>query len=138
LNHEGSSINNIENVTFTCKATDIKSERTLMDIKAYNALKAKEYPDIKFFGLSTTRLILNGNKFTGDLIGKLSVAGETNDITVPFTGTFIDSTTINISASTNIALSSFNITPPTALRGALNTGDKISVSFNLEFIRKTL
>ena len=138
IKQEGSSIKSIDNITFSCKAKDIKSESTLMDNKAYNALKAKEFPDIKFIGLSTTGLTLDGDKFTGNLNGKLSVAGETHDITVPFNGTFVNNNTINITASTDIAMSSFNITPPTALLGALKTGDKISVSFTLEFVQRTL
>ena len=35
LNQEGSLIKGFNNVTFTCKATDIKSESSLMNNKAY-------------------------------------------------------------------------------------------------------
>ena len=138
IEQEGSLIKGIDNVTFSCKATDIKSESSLMDTKAYNALKAGNFPEIKFSSISTTGLASEGTRFTGNLNGKLSVAGETHDITVPFNGTFVDSRTINITATTDLTMSSFNITPPTAFLGVLKTGDKISVSFTLQFVQKTL
>jgi len=137
LNQEGSSIKAFDNVTFTCKANDIKSESSLMDKKAYEALKADDFPEIRFSGMSGTGLVADGRNITGTLKGRLNVAGETQDVTIPFNGTFTDSKTININASTDLTMSSFNITPPTAMLGALKTGDKISVSFSLQFVQKT-
>lgn len=137
LNQEGSLIKGFENVTFSCKATDIKSESSLMDKKTYDALKADDFPEIKFSGISCTGLIAEGKKFKGSISGKLNVSGETQDVTIPFNGAFTDSKTIDIIASTDLVMSSFNITPPTAMLGALKTGDKISVSFSLQFVQKT-
>ena len=136
LNQEGSSIKALENVTFSCKATDIKSEYSLMDKKTYDALKADDFPEIKFSSISRTELVADGRKITGILEGKLHVAGEMQDVTIPFNGIFTDSKTINIIASTDLTMSSFNITPPTAMLGALKTGDKISVSFSLQFVQR--
>jgi Cu/Ag efflux protein CusF len=135
LNQEGSLIKGLDDVTFTCKATDIKSESSLMDKKAYEALKADDFPEIKFSGISGTGLVAEGKKITGNLKGKLNVAGETQEVTIPFNGTFTDNKTINIVASTDLTMSSFNITPPTAMLGALKTGDKISVLFSMQFVR---
>lgn len=136
LERDGMLIKGLENVTFSCKATDIKSEYSLMDKKTYDALKADDFPEIKFSGISGTGLVADGKKITGDLKGKLNVAGETQDVIIPFDGTFTDSKTVNIIASTDLTMSSFNITPPTAFLGALKTGDKISVLFYLQFVQK--
>ena len=81
---EGTTLKSIDNVSFSCKATDLKSESSLMDNKAYDALKAKAYPEIKFTWVSTSGLTTDGNKFSGNLKGKLVVAGETRDVTIPF------------------------------------------------------
>jgi len=137
IHQEGATIDGLENVTFSCKAKDIKSESSLMDGKAYDALKADKYPEIKFSGISTSGLVADGKKITGNLKGKLNVAGSTQDITIPFNGTFIDSKTININATADLLMSSFNITPPTAMLGTLKTGDKISVSFSMQFVQKS-
>jgi hypothetical protein len=135
LDRDGSSIKEFDNVTFSCKATDIKSEYSLMDKKAYNALKTDMYPEIRFEGMSGTGMNLDGKEFSGNLKGKLNLAGETRDVTIPFKGTFTDNNTINITAATDLTMSSFNITPPTAMMGALKTGDQISVSLSLHFVR---
>jgi polyisoprenoid-binding protein YceI len=137
FNQEGSLVRSIDNITFSCKAKDIKSESNLMDSKAYAALKADAFPEIKFTLISTTGLVSDGKKFNGNLKGKLNIAGETRDVMFPFNGNYIDSNTIEITGSADLSMSSFNITPPTAMLGALKTGDKISVSFNLQFIQKT-
>jgi hypothetical protein len=133
---EGTIIKSIDNVFFSCKVNDIKSESSIMDNKAYDALKAKAYPEIKFNWVSTNGLISDGNKFNGNLRGKLIVAGETRDVTISFNGSFSDNNTIIVTGSTDINMSNFNMIPPTALLGTLKTGDKITVAFNLQFIQK--
>jgi len=134
LNREGSQIKGFDNVTFSCKTTDIKSEYSLMDKKTYAALKADVFPEIKFSGLSSSAMVTEDKTFSGNLKGKLNVAGETRDVTIPFKGTFADSNTINITASTDLKMSTFNITPPTAMLGTLKTGDQISVLLSLHFV----
>jgi hypothetical protein len=133
---EGSLLKSIENVSFSAKETDLKSESSLMDKKAYDALKTETYPEIKFSSVSTSDFIVENNKFKGTLKGKLNVAGQTRDVVVPFSGTIIDNNTINVTGSTDLNMSSFNIVPPTAMLGALKTGDKITVSFNLQLVQK--
>jgi len=108
-----------------------------MDKKAYDALKADNYPFITYTGISVAGLVTEGKEFTGNLTGKLNVAGNTKDVTIPFKGSFTDSRTISISAETNLAMSSFSITPPAAMLGTLKTGDEITVSFSLQFIQKS-
>jgi len=134
LNRDGNGIKGIENVSFSCKATDIKSEYSLMDKKTRDALKADEYPEIKFSSISATTQVDRDNTFTGSLNGRLNVAGTSRDVSLPFKGTFNDNNTINITALAELTMSSFNISPPTALMGTLKTGDKISVLFTLHFV----
>jgi hypothetical protein len=136
IEHEGTLLKSIDNISFSCKATDIKSESSLMNKKAYGALKADAFPQIKFNWISTTGLVSEGNNFKGDVTGKLNVAGETRETIVPFKGTFVDNNTVIITGSTELQMSSFKITPPTALLGTLKTGDKISVSFTLQFTQQ--
>jgi hypothetical protein len=134
LNRDGSGIKGIENVSFSCRATDIKSEYSLMDKKTRDALKADEFPEIKFSSISGNTQFAGDKSFTGSLYGKLNVAGNTRDVSIPFKGTFTDNNTINITASAELTMTSFNISPPTAMMGALKTGDQISVLFTLHFV----
>lgn len=133
---EGASIKSVDNVNFTCGARDLKSENSLMDRKTYDALKADEFPQIKFQGTGVTGLNSQGSKFNGNLNGKLTVAGQTHDITVPFTGTIAGNNSVDITANAEISLSNYGMKPPTAMMGTLKTGDKVKVSFNLHYSEK--
>jgi len=125
----------IDNVTFSCRTTDLKSESSLMDKKAYEALKSGNFPEIKFEGISKTDIVLNDNKFSGNLKGILNIAGKAETVTIPFSGSVDGNNTINIVAEADLAMSSFNITPPTAMLGTLKTGDKISISLSLQYVK---
>lgn len=134
VDQEGSTAD-IHNVSFVCRATDLKSESSLMDKKAYDALKAKDFPEIKFESTSKTEIVINDNKFSGNLNGRLIIAGKTEPVTIPFSGSVDGNNTINIVAEADLSMSSFNITPPTAMLGTLKTGDKISISLSLQYVR---
>ena len=134
VDHEGSTAD-IYNVSFVCRATDLKSESSLMDKKAYDALKAKDFPEIKFESTSKTGIVINDNKFSGNLNGRLFIAGKTETVTIPFGGSVDGNNAISISAETDLLMSSFNIAPPTAMLGTLKTGDKISISLSLQYVR---
>lgn len=134
VDNEGSTAD-IYNVSFVCRATDLKSESNLMDKKAYDALKAKDFPEIKFESTSKTEIVINDNKFSGNLNGRLIIAGKTEIVTIPFTGSVDGNNTISISAETDLLMSRFNIAPPTAMLGTLKTGDKISISLSLQYVR---
>ena len=128
VDQEGSTAD-IHNVSF------LKSESNLMDKKAYDALKAKDFPEIKFESTSKTEIVINDNKFSGNLNGRLIVAGKTEQVTIPFSGSVDGNNSISISAETDLLMSSFNIAPPTAMLGTLKTGDKISISLSLQYVR---
>jgi len=134
VDHEGSTAG-IYNVSFVCRATDLKSESNLMDKKAYDALKAKDFPEIKFESTSKTEIVINDNKFSGNLNGRLIIAGKTETVTIPFSGSVDGNNAISISAETDLLMSRFNIAPPTAMLGTLKTGDKISISLSLQYVR---
>jgi polyisoprenoid-binding protein YceI len=133
VDHEGSTAD-IYNVSFVCRATDLKSESSLMDKKAYDALKAKNFPEIKFESTSKAGIVIKDNKFSGNLNGRLIIAGKTEQVTIPFSGFIDGNNVISISAETDLLMSSFNIAPPTAMLGALKTGDKISVLLSLQYV----
>lgn len=135
MNREGSAVNSIDNVTFSCSARDIKSDNSIMNKKTYEALKADEFREIKFSGSSVKNLQSEGNNIRGTLTGKLTLAGQTHDITVPFTGT-VSERSISINSSAELTFSGFGMEPPTAMLGTLKTGDKVKVTFNLLYNQK--
>jgi polyisoprenoid-binding protein YceI len=136
LIREGSAIKNINNIYFSCRVKDLKSESNLMDRKAYDALKADNSPEIKFSGTSVTNLVTDNQKFSGKVKGNLSLAGKTKQVEIPFNGTINNNNSVSIQATTSMLMSEYGITPPTAMMGTLKTGDKISVNFSLQYVQK--
>lgn len=135
LNREGNSVKNIEDVTFSCNAKDIKSDNSIMNKKTYDALKAEKFPEITFTGTSVTNLVSDGNNIKGTLNGKLTLAGQSHNITVPFTG-IMSERSLSINSSAEMTFSGFGMAPPTAMLGTLKTGDKVKVTFNLQYNQK--
>jgi hypothetical protein len=138
---EGSRLKGVDAVTFNCKTTDLKSDNSLMDKKTYSALKSGTFPEIKFNMISAMEISADNNKFVNNLRGKLFIAGKTIPVSIPINGTLSNINGINIihvSGETELKLSDFDISPPTAMMGVLKTGDKITVSFSLQFQQKSM
>jgi hypothetical protein len=121
-------------------ATDLISDNSLMDKKAYSALKSKIFPEIKFNMISAMEISSDNNKFRDNLRGNLSIAGKSMPILIPFNGTLSNINGINIievNGETELKMSDFDISPPSFMMGALKTGDRITISFSLQFLQKS-
>lgn len=132
---DNNEVTEISDVVFSCRVKNLDSENSLMNKKTYEALRADESPEIKFVGSSVTGLVSEGENISGTAKGKLTIAGVTNEVSFPFTGTYKDGK-LTIDGSAATTLHSFNIDPPTAMLGSLKTGDNIKISFNLNYITK--
>jgi hypothetical protein len=138
---KGSLLKGIDSVTFSCKATDLKSDNSLMDRKTYSALKSTTFPEIKFTSISAIEISSDNNKFMDNLKGNLFIAGKSVPVSIPLTGALTNikgTNKIDASGEIELKMSDFNITPPTFMMGALKTGDKIKVSFSLQFLKKSV
>jgi hypothetical protein len=136
---KGSQVEGIDAVTFSCKATDLKSDNSLMDRKAYSALKVTAFPEIKFISTSAGGITQDKNKFSGNLSGNLIIAGKSVAVSIPLTGALPNinvTSKIEVRGETELKMSDFDISPPTAMMGALKTGDKIKISFSFQFVTK--
>jgi polyisoprenoid-binding protein YceI len=134
-----SEVKGIDEVTFSCKATDLKSDDPLMDNKAYSALNSGNFPEIKFNMTSPIKLSPDNNKFRDKLNGDLYLAGKSIAVSIPLNGTLDNkngAAIIDVSGETELKMSDFDITPPSFLMGMLKTGDKVTVSFSLQFSQK--
>jgi polyisoprenoid-binding protein YceI len=81
----------------------------------------------------------DNNKFRNNLIGNLFAAGKSIPVSIPLDGVLSNingNKRIDVSGEINLSMSDFNIVPPTAILGTLKTGDRITVSFTLQFLQK--
>lgn len=125
------SVVKIEAVSFRGRSRTIKSESNLMDKKIQEALRTDKFPEVIFTVNSTRNVALNDNRFSGIINGSLTIAGRTRTENIQFTGQMISGNRIQITGSKKLKMSDFNISPPTAMLGALKTGDEVTVSFKL-------
>jgi polyisoprenoid-binding protein YceI len=123
----------IQNVIFNCDAVSLKSENSIMDKKAWEALKSKEFKTIKFETTEPNEFIIHDNQVDGKLSGELILTGVKRKITIPFNGKADDQGNYKIIGEVNLKMSDFGIEPPTALMGSIKTGDEITITYDLNF-----
>lgn len=130
---DGAVVNSIANVTFSCPAESLKSnESSIMDKKAYKAIKSDKYPEISFASDSVENLESNGNEFSGVLVGKLQLVGVTKTVHIPFKGKISDASQAVVDGSFNLKMSEYGIEQVTAMFGAIKTGDDLTLKYNFE------
>ncbi len=122
---------NIESLLFEAEVSSIKSGKRIMDRKTRGALKAGDYPSIQF----TYSEILSVTADSITVSGTLSMAGVTNDVEVTGSLEVIENG-LKISGSKNLLMTDYGINPPTAMAGALKTGNEVKINFNINFYQQ--
>jgi len=128
----------IQKISFSCNSTSLKSENSIMDKKAWEALKSKKYSNIHFESNEQNEFIIHENKIEGKIVGDLVLTGITRKVTVPFTGEMDEIGNVELNGVVKIKMSDFGIEPPTALMGSIKTGDEISILYDLNFTPTSL
>lgn len=115
----------ITGLKVTVAAKSIKSGKSIMDDKTYEALKADQYANIQF---SAKSLKVANGKINGE--GTLTLVGVTKPVTISATSVAQDKG-FKISGTTELNMSDFGIEPPTAMFGSLKTGDAVTIKYEL-------
>ncbi|WP_425392993.1 YceI family protein [Ekhidna sp.] len=120
----------VQNLKVTIKSKSMKSGKSIMDDKAYDAVEADDYPEIIF---SANTLQVNGDKISGT--GKLNIAGESRPVNLEAKVIKDSGAEIQIKGSVPLKMTDFNIDPPTAMFGTLKTGDAVVIEYDI-FLNK--
>ncbi|HSH50457.1 MAG TPA: YceI family protein [Bacteroidales bacterium] len=126
----------IEKVEFSSPAENVLSDNSLMNSKSHKALKAGKYAEITFHLKSVNRLNVSGKSVSGQIVGVVRIAGVSKTIQVNFSGKINPGHLFSISGSVPLKLADFDIDPPTAMLGALKTGDNIKINFKFLYKKK--
>jgi hypothetical protein len=103
----------------------IKSGKSIMDGKTYDALNADEFAEIMIKG---TQLNIEENQVTGEV--QVTIKGISNTYKVQSSGTITDNT-FQVNGSIDIDMTSFDIEPPTAMFGSLTTGKDVVINYQI-------
>lgn len=110
----------------------IKSEKgETMDNKMYKALKSDAHPRITFVLTAPVEFLKLPS--TVSLKGNVEIAGVVRSMTFDLNLVYSDNT-YHFQGSQSLKFSDFNIEPPTAMFGQIETGDEIAVAFDLFFV----
>ena len=125
INSQGDPLQLIS-MAVSVPAESLKSGKSGMDKNAYSALKTDKNKQITFQ--------LASGKIEGKTIrcvGSLTIAGTTKQIDVDATYTILPDGSIQCKGSKTLAMRDYNVEPPSFMFGTVNTGNEITVSFEV-------
>lgn len=125
----------LESVMFRLNKTTLKSDKSGLDKRAYEALNSKRHPEIIFRTNGSNNIRKNGDTYLVNARGDLTIAGVTRQVSVDATCINGDDEKLVCSGSRTLKMSEFDIDPPVMMLGALRTGDEITISYNIVYTR---
>ena len=124
------SDNQFTNLDGVLKVKSIKSGKSIMDDKTYEALGAGQFPEIR---LSGDQLALVNGKVTGQV--SLTIKGVTQVFDINANSTLVAGN-IRVSGELPLDMTAFGIEPPTAMFGTLETGKDVTITYNITLLQK--
>jgi len=124
---KGTDLQDVTALNFTLPVQNLKSNESLMDTRAYKALKEEQNKTITFKLTSAT--------VTGGVIkanGNLTIAGVTKEVALQGKSVVGADGSVTITGSRKVKMSEFGIKPPTFMMGALKVGDEITIDYTLK------
>lgn len=116
----------------TVTANMIKSQKsTIMDRLMYEALKVNEHPTITYEMIEAVPS--EDDESVLRTTGELTLAGVTNEVEMDVQVERLDDGSIRYTGNTPLKLTNYGMRPPTAMFGALRTGDDVTVHFDVVF-----
>lgn len=129
---ENGLITEIDNVQFRADATSIKgSEGRRMDAKIYETLNTDRHPEITFVLREILALYENPGTARVTSRGVLTLAGVSRVIELKTVGVVLPDGSVKFTGSHSLKMSDFRMSPPTAMFGALRTGDEVEIDFTI-------
>jgi len=132
LKFSETEISGIDKVQVILESSSIVSDNNIMTNKTHDALNVEKYPQIDFKLVSVDKLSSENGRFSGTLVGDVTLAGVTKRISLAFSGQHAGNK-ISIKGSKELNMNDFKIKPPTAMMGALKTGEAVTITFQLNF-----
>ena len=128
-----SSSKQITSLVVKIPVISIKSGKGIMDEKTYDAFDSKKNPNIVFQLTEASSIKLTDKDSEITLTGNLSMAGETRKISFKTVCKTTKTGDYQLKGNVPLKMTDFKIKPPTAMLGAMKTGDAVTVKFDVSF-----
>lgn len=124
-----SKLVDINSIDITLPSESIKSEKKSMDKVAYETLKTDKFKNIKYVLKSAEKV----NETTWNLTGTYTIAGVSKVLKTQVKTTVAANGVVSLQGSNKITFTDFGMKSPTAMFGAIKTGEDLTIKFNLNF-----
>jgi polyisoprenoid-binding protein YceI len=124
-----SKLVDINSIDITLPSESIKSEKKSMDKVAYETLKTDKFKNIKYVLKSAEKV----NETTWNLTGTYTIAGVSKTLKTQVKTVVASNGVVNLQGSNKITFTEFGMKSPTAMFGAIKTGEDLTIKFNLNF-----
>lgn len=119
----------LSNLAVVVPVRELKSGDAGLDKNLYAAIKAEQFPTIRF-AATTATLDLKGATASARAAGSLTIAGAKKPFTVKASGT-LTGDTLRLRGSQTLLMSDFGIQPPVLMLGAIKCTDAITVHYEI-------
>jgi hypothetical protein len=124
------TLTGVPSLSFSVPAKSLKSDSKSMDKNTYKALNADKHASISFVAQSAD-IRPAGTGFIINTRGRLTISGVTKDIVLHVNATVNADKSITYTGAYKLKMTDYKVDPPTALFGAISTGDAVTVKFSL-------
>lgn len=132
LNVENGKIVDLQYLKIVVDAKSlISSKGSIMNSKINDALNSKKYPEIIYVLQSVNSISEKNGLYSLNTTGLLTISGVTKKVTLDATGKVNSNGDVEFSGAKNVKMTDYKVEPPTAMFGALTTGDDVSINFKV-------
>jgi polyisoprenoid-binding protein YceI len=110
---------------------NLKSGESLMDSRAYGALKADKFETINYTSTSASIVPGKKNQFQVNSMGTMTIAGVTKSVALIVGCQVNADASITCTGSQQLKMTDYQIKPPSFMLGALKTGDLLTINYSL-------
>lgn len=132
IQQEGNELKDIQSLQVVVDATSLKgSKGSIMDDKIADALNSKKHPKITYTLTKVNSFTSEGSGYKVSTTGTLTISGVTQNVTINATGKLLPNGAIEFTGEKALKMTSFKVEPPTAMFGAMKTGDEVTIDFKV-------
>lgn len=129
---ENNKITDIQGVELKVDAQSFNSSKgSIMNSKIKDAINSKKHPEINFKATKLNSITEKGGVTQINSSGVLTIAGTSQNITIDAVGKVLPNGEIELTGSKKVKMTDYKVEPPTAMFGALTTGDEVTISFKV-------
>jgi polyisoprenoid-binding protein YceI len=121
----------IQSLSLTIPVKNLKSESSLMDSRAQDALKADKFKDITFKLLTATPVSNSANKSQFKVTGQLTICGVTRQVDMVANSQKAADGSVIITGQQKLKMTQFNVRPPSFMFGAMKVTDDLTIDYTV-------